>query len=131
MSSDVSSIYSQDKLDSSGLGENRRYLFDNFMLDRSMLMLYNDGQPVVLAPKVIETLVPLVERSGEVVSKAELMNRLWGDSFVEESNLTQNIYLLRKTLGKRSDGRDLIETFRRRGYRFTGELRSAIETTTS
>src|SRR5688500_4325280 len=56
-----------------------------------------------------------------------MMNRLWADSFVEESNLTQNIYLLRKTLGKGADGRDLIETFRRRGYRFIGEIKRAAD----
>ena len=128
MSSYVTSIYSQDNPDAAKPGDDARYGFENFVVDRPMLLLYRDGQPVVLAPKVIETLVALVERSGEVVSKAELMNRLWGDSFVEESNLTQNIYLLRKTLGKREDGRDLIETFRRRGYRFTGELRPVSAT---
>jgi Tol biopolymer transport system component/TolB-like protein len=88
-------------------------------------MLYRNDLAISLAPKVIETLLVLIERPGEILSKREMMKRLWADSFVEDANLTQNIYLLRKTLGKGADGRDLIETFRRRGYRFTGEIRSA------
>ena len=88
-------------------------------------MLYRDDEAIPLAPKVIETLLALIERRGEIVSKREMMKRLWADSFVEDSNLTQNIYLLRKTLGKAADGRDLIETFRRRGYRFNGEIKRA------
>jgi TolB-like protein/Tfp pilus assembly protein PilF len=131
MSSDVSSIYSQDKINSPKLDNGGIYEFENFRLDAAHVMLYKDEKPISLAPKVIETLVALVERSGEVVSKNELMNRLWADSFVEESNLTQNIYLLRRTLGKGADGRDLIETFRRRGYRFTGAIKLRAENATA
>lgn len=87
-------------------------------------MLYQNSKTISLKPKVVETLVALVERRGEVISKDELMNRLWADSFVEESNLTQNIYLLRKTLGNCADGRPFIETFSRRGYRFNGEIKT-------
>nr|MBA2621333.1 PD40 domain-containing protein [Acidobacteriota bacterium] len=83
-------------------------------------------------PKVIETLLALVERSGEVLSKDELMEIVWADSTVEESNLSQNLYLLRKTLGKKSGGEPLIETLRRRGYRFNGDVQcievSEVET---
>jgi Tol biopolymer transport system component/DNA-binding winged helix-turn-helix (wHTH) protein len=79
---------------------------------------------ISLKPKVVETLVALVERRSEVIAKDELMNRLWADSFVEESNLTQNIYLLRKTLGKCADGQPFIETFSRRGYRFNGKIKT-------
>src|SRR5215217_5978997 len=85
-------------------------------------MLYRDSEPVPLAPKLVETLVALVEQRGDVVSKQELMERLWPEAFVEESNLTQNIYLLRKVLAEGSGGRELIETFRRRGYRFNGDV---------
>src|SRR3954447_16928915 len=80
------------------------YEFGRFRLDSIRLMLYKDSHPVDLAPKVVETLLALIERSGQIVSKAELMDRLWANSFVEESNLTQNIYLLRKTLGTMPDG---------------------------
>src|SRR5262245_2016128 len=103
------------------------YAFDRFRLDAAHLMLYENERPVALAPKVVETLVALIERRGEVVGKNELMSRLWGDAFVEESNLTQNIYRLRKVLGKGEDGQYLVESFKRRGYRFTGKIREAGE----
>jgi Tol biopolymer transport system component/TolB-like protein/Flp pilus assembly protein TadD len=124
VSSGATSIQSQFNLNSDKSSFESIYEFEDFRLDAAHLMLYRNGQPLALAPKVVETLVALVERRGEIVSKKEMMNRLWADSFVEEANLTQNIYLLRKTLGKGSDGRDLIETFRRRGYRFTGAIKN-------
>lgn len=122
MSSDVNSIYLQDNLSPVNYSSDGVYRFDRFRLDIPHRMLYENEQAVQLAPKVIETLIALVERRGEIVSKTELMNRVWSDSFVEEANLTQNIYLLRKMLGKDAGGRELLEGFRRRGYRFTGEL---------
>jgi DNA-binding winged helix-turn-helix (wHTH) protein len=88
-------------------------------------MLYKNGTTVSLKPKVVGTLVALVERSGEVISKEELMNCLWPDSFVEDANLSQNIYLLRKTLGNGASGQPMIETFWRRGYRFNGDVRQS------
>ncbi len=99
------------------------YEFEGFRLDAAHLMFSRNGEEISLTPKVVETLLALVERSGEIVSKDELMNRLWANSFVEESNLNQNIYVLRKTLGETSDGKPMIETLRRRGYRFNGELK--------
>lgn len=103
------------------------YEFENFRLDTAHLMLSRDEVVVPLTPKVVETLVALVERRGEVVSKDELMSKLWSETAVEESNLSQNLYVLRKTLGNRSDGKPLIETFRRRGYRFNGEIKERGE----
>ncbi|HYJ91607.1 MAG TPA: winged helix-turn-helix domain-containing protein [Pyrinomonadaceae bacterium] len=88
-------------------------------------MLYKNGDAMPLKPKAVETLIALVERAGEIVSKEQLMKRLWADSFVEEANLTQNIYLLRRTLGKMPNGKPLIETFWRRGYRFNGAIYEA------
>jgi len=99
------------------------YEFDDFRLDSGHLMLYKNGTTISLKPKVVETLVALVERPGEVISKDELMDRVWQGSFVEESNLSQNIYQLRKTLGTCAGGQPLIETFWRRGYRFNGKVR--------
>ena len=107
----------------------RVYEFDDFRLDAAKLMLYRAGQEIPLPPKVLKTLLALIESGGEILSKDELMNRVWGDTTVEESNLSQHIYLLRKTLGAaRSDGRPFIETLRRRGYRFNGEVRAGVET---
>lgn len=130
MSSDVTSIYSQDKINSPNSRNGAIYEFEDFRLDAARLMLYKNEKPLALAPKVVETLVALVERRGEVVSKNELMERVWADSFVEESNLTQNIYLLRKAVGKTAKGEPLIESFRRRGYRFNGEIKSREKTET-
>lgn len=118
MSSDTTSFFSQDKINSPKLNGDAIYEFNDFRLDASRRMLYRNDEPVLLAPKVVETLIVLIENRGEVISKNELMERVWADSIVEESNLTQNIYLLRKTLGSNSEGKPLIETFRRRGYRF-------------
>ncbi len=89
---------------------NRIYEFADFRLDAAHLLLYQNNQEISLTPKVIETLLALVERSGEVLSKDELMEIVWADSFVEEGNLSQNLYILRKTLPKTVDGKPLIET---------------------
>ena len=101
----------------------RSYEFEDFRLDVEHLMLYRNGEEVSLTPKQVETLLALVERGGEIVSKDVLMSRLWGTSAVEESNLIQNIYSLRRALGNTSDGKEMIETLRRRGYRFTAKLK--------
>src|SRR5437764_2993485 len=55
------------------------------------------------------------------------MVRLLVDSFVDELNLVQNIYLLRKTMGKAENGEELIQTYRRRGYRFNADLRPSVD----
>ncbi|CAN5510707.1 hypothetical protein BH10ACI1_BH10ACI1_03840 [soil metagenome] len=127
MSLSKSSIISQQNITAPNLENNCSYEFEDFRLDAAHLMLYRNKQTISLKPKVVETLVALVERRGAVISKDELMNRLWADSFVEESNLTQNIYLLRKTLGNCSDGQPFIETFSRRGYRFNGEFKTPTD----
>src|SRR5262249_29091015 len=75
-------------------------------------------------PKVFDTLLVLIERDGRVASKAELMEAIWADAFVEESNLSQNIYTLRRTLGVDEQGKQLIETVPRRGYRFAVPVRT-------
>ena len=73
---------------------------------------------VPLTPKVFDILLTLIESSGHVISKDDLMKKVWPDSFVEEGNLTQNISLLRKALGEGQNGHKFIETIARRGYRF-------------
>ncbi|HVF30869.1 MAG TPA: winged helix-turn-helix domain-containing protein [Pyrinomonadaceae bacterium] len=98
------------------------FAFDQFRLDGDNLMLYRDGVEVPIPPKVAKTLAVLVESAGTIISKEEVIDRVWDDSIVEESNLTQYLYLLRKVLGNMPDGRPYIETLRRRGYRFNGEV---------
>jgi Tol biopolymer transport system component/DNA-binding winged helix-turn-helix (wHTH) protein len=98
------------------------YEFGSYRLDPAARQLTRDGTPVPLFPKVLDTLIVLVESGGQVLSKEELVARIWPDTFVQESNLTQNIFLLRKILGDTA-----IETVPRRGYRFAAEVAVADE----
>lgn len=99
------------------------YEFGPYRLDTAEQLLLRDGEPVPLTPKAFETLVALVVRSGHLVDKDELMKLVWSDAFVEESNLTNNVYALRKMLGQGENGRSYIETVPKRGYRFTAPVR--------
>ena len=99
------------------------YEFGPFQIDTQNRLLFRNGQPVPLKPKVIDTLLLLVENSGRVLEKDELIEKLWPDTFVDEANLTQNIYVLRKALTTGADSTSYIETIPRRGYRFTGDVR--------
>ncbi len=101
------------------------YRFGAFKLDREHLLLQVGEQPLALGPKVVETLLGLIEHPQEVVTKGELLERVWPEGYVEEANLAQNVYVIRKTL-RRYSAQHLIETVPRRGYRFTGEV--TIET---
>ncbi|HJQ23115.1 MAG TPA: winged helix-turn-helix domain-containing protein [Blastocatellia bacterium] len=94
--------------------------FGAFSLDSAERRLLRDGQPVPLTPKAFDVLLLLVGRSGHVVSKEELLNRVWADSFVEEGNLKVIVSVLRKALGERS----YIETVSKRGYRFAVGVRA-------
>ena len=99
------------------------YEFGPFRLDTAEQLLLRDGKPVPLTPKAFEILVALVERSGHLVEKEELMNVVWADAFVEESNLTNNVSALRKLLGHGQGGENYIETVPKRGYRFTATVK--------
>lgn len=98
--------------------DNKLYEFDGFILDLAEKVLWKDGRMISLTPKAFDTLVILVERRGRLVEKEELIGLLWPENFVEESSLSQNIYLLRKALGEDAQGVKFIETVPRRGYRF-------------
>ena len=97
------------------------YRFGPFLLDAARLLLSVDGEPLALGPKVVETLLALLERPGAVVSKPELLDRIWPEGFVEEANLAQNVYVLRKTLRQYWDV-EAIVTVPRRGYRFVAPV---------
>lgn len=122
MSLDLDLIYSQFNFKVDKSDKNKIYEFEEFRLDAVHLMLYQKYEEIPLAPKAVETLLALVEKRGEILSKNDLMETIWTDSIVEESNLAQYLHILRKTLGKTKDGKPFIETFRRRGYRFNGEV---------
>ncbi|HMD17517.1 MAG TPA: winged helix-turn-helix domain-containing protein [Terriglobales bacterium] len=107
---------------------NRFYEFGPFRMDPSRQLLLRDGQPVPLTPKAFETLLVLVQRGEELVSKDELMKLLWPDTFVEESNLTQHISMLRKALGESPQDHRYIVTMSGRGYRFAQKAREVSDT---
>ena len=95
--------------------------FGPFTIDTVNRQLRRDGEVVPLKAKAVDTLLLLIENHGDVVEKDDLMQALWPDSFVEEANLTQHIYMLRKALGETG----YIETVPRRGYRFTAPVKEA------
>ncbi len=82
-------------------------------------MLLRDGQPVPVTPKAFDLLAALVEQPGKLISKEELLQKVWPDTFVEESNLAYNVFALRKALGDTAENGQYIETVPKRGYRFT------------
>jgi DNA-binding winged helix-turn-helix (wHTH) protein/Tfp pilus assembly protein PilF len=93
--------------------------FGPFVFDTQQRLLTREGAAVSLAPKTSELLLLLVRSHGRLVEKEALIAALWPDSFVEESNLNQNVFVLRKALGEGT----YIETVPRRGYLFTAEVR--------
>ena len=99
------------------------YEFGPFRLDPEEKLLLREGERIPLTLKAFETLLVLVERHGHIVEKAELMQRVWPDSVVEENNLTQSVSAIRKALGGNGHAQGFIETLPRRGYRFVGEVR--------
>src|SRR5262245_32807201 len=103
------------------------YEFGPFRLDARERLLLRDGQVVSITPKAFDMLVVLVENSGHLLEKEELMRRLWSDSFVEEANLSYNVFALRKALGESNGDDRYIETIPRRGYRFVGQVREVVE----
>ncbi len=103
------------------------YEFDAFRVNEQERVLFRDGEPVPLPPKVFETLLALVRESGHVIEKDELIKRVWPDTFVEENNLSQYISTLRKSLGDGPHEHRYIETVPRRGYRFAAGVREVWE----
>jgi Tol biopolymer transport system component/DNA-binding winged helix-turn-helix (wHTH) protein len=101
------------------------YEFGPYRLVPSERLLLRDGQPVALAPKAFETLVALVRRAGRLADKEELLKEVWSDAFVEESNLTQNVFAIRRALGPAANGKPYIETVPKRGYRFVADVKVA------
>lgn len=100
-----------------------KYEFDDFSLDVEAETLYRGGVALPLTRKAWQVLLILVQNANQTVGKEEIYTRLWSDSFVEEANLTQYIYLLRKSLSENSRGQSsYIETVPRHGYRFNGRV---------
>ena len=105
---------------------NLYYEFGPYQLNVNTRLLKRGGETISLTPKAAEILVLLVTRAGQLVEKDELLKEIWPDTFVEEANLSQNIFYLRKALGDDRAGPKYIETVTRRGYRFIAAV-SVVE----
>ncbi|MEJ7615759.1 MAG: transcriptional regulator [Pyrinomonadaceae bacterium] len=103
------------------------YQFGSFRLIPVERLLLREGQSVPLTPKVFDLLVVLVEHSGHLLAKEELLKAVWGESHVEEGNLTFSISVLRKSLGESKAEPHYIETVPRSGYRFIADVQQVME----
>jgi TolB-like protein/DNA-binding winged helix-turn-helix (wHTH) protein/Tfp pilus assembly protein PilF len=99
------------------------YEFGPFVLDPSERLVRHGAARMELPPRAFDTLLTLVENNGRLLEKDALMQTVWGDTVVEENNLSQVIYLLRKALRDGEEGVRYIETVPKRGYRFVAEVR--------
>ncbi len=109
----------------------RFFRFGPYQLDCQRRLLMRDGDPVSLHEKALQILMVLVQRRGEVVSKDELMKAVWPDAFVEEANLSQNVFVLRKALGERAKENRYIATIPGRGYSFVASFQCPMSSTTT
>ena len=98
------------------------YGFGTFRLDPARRILDSAGESVGIPPKALDALVFLVEHRDRVVKKEELIDVLWPDVAVQDSSLTQLIFVLRKALDRNTEGREYIATASRHGYRFVAPV---------
>ena len=98
------------------------YRFGEFALDPRRRTLLRGDSPVLLTPKAFDVLFFLLQNPNRLVLKEELLQAVWGDTFVEDGNLTQYISHLRKALGDNSEHARLIVTIARKGYQFAGDV---------
>ena len=103
------------------MDDHKIYAFDRFTLDPRERRLTHAGHPVALAPKVLDTLIVLVQNAGRLLSKQELHRHLWPDTFVEDVTLARSISDLRTALGLYSESK-YIETVAKHGYRFASHV---------
>lgn len=99
------------------------YEFGQFRFDAQRRNLSRAGEPVTVQPKALELLAVLLERRGQELEKDALIDLLWPNQAVEESNLTVTMSVLRKALGERAQSPEFILTLPGRGYRFVGDVR--------
>jgi pimeloyl-ACP methyl ester carboxylesterase/DNA-binding winged helix-turn-helix (wHTH) protein len=102
------------------------YRFGPFLLDVRERRLSRGGEVIPLRLKVFDTLLVLVENAGRLVTKQELLDRVWPETTVEENNLNHNVSVLRKSLGEKATGQQYIETVPRVGYRFAAPVDAAL-----
>jgi DNA-binding winged helix-turn-helix (wHTH) protein/TolB-like protein/Flp pilus assembly protein TadD len=104
----------------------RLYRFNDFQLEVDEGVLKKGTKPVPLTPKAFETLVVLLENRGKVVDKEILLSEVWEDTFVEETTLAQNIFTIRRALGIQENGKQIIETVPKRGYKFVADVTEVV-----
>ena len=97
------------------------YKFGVFRLDESEKALWREGTRIHLPPKVFDTLLALVQKSGQIADKEYLLNRVWPETFVEENNLNKTISAVRRALGD-SERHESVETVPKRGYIFSADV---------
>ncbi len=108
---------------SDGAAEREIYEFGQFRLDPLERVLQREGTPVSLPPKAFDVLTVLVRHAGRLVKKEQLLGEVWGETFVDETNVPYTVSLLRKALGDGRDPPEFIETVPTRGYRFIAVVR--------
>src|SRR5580700_7372274 len=111
----------------SSLADSNLYNFGQFVLDPGKRTLSHADSPVSLTPKAFDVLTFLVQNPNRLVTKEELLQAVWGDTFVEEGNLTQYISHLRKALGDNPEDSRLIVTIARKGYQFAARVTIVAE----
>jgi DNA-binding winged helix-turn-helix (wHTH) protein/TolB-like protein/Tfp pilus assembly protein PilF len=103
------------------------YRFDVFTLDCEKFELRRGTEPTPLTPRAFDVLAYLVKKSGRVVEKQELFERVWGETFVTDNSLMRAIREIRRALADDAASPTYIETIHKRGYRFIAELRSVSD----
>lgn len=109
----------------------RLYEFDPFVLDAAEHLLITNGTPVSLPPKAFELLLVLVENSGSLVTKNDLLEIVWQDVSVEEGNIPYNVSLVRKALGDNAAAPRYVATVSKLGYRFIAPVKGLTESPNS
>ena len=107
------------------LGDLTGRQFGPFLIDIAERTLRRDGETVPLTPKAFDVLVALIEKPGQLISKEELLQKVWPDTFVERSNLSYNVFALRKALGDTAERSVYVETVPKKGYRFRARVATA------
>ena len=107
------------------MAERRCFEFGPFRLEAKGPLLFRGSTLVPLPPKVAQTLLVLIQNGGEIVSKEELLQTVWPNTFIEEGSLTKTISILRKALDDGS-GQEFIATLSKRGYRFTAGVKDGF-----
>src|SRR5229473_1376103 len=102
------------------------YTFGPFQLETRSRRLLRGRDVIPITVKAFDTLIALVDQAGRVVAKDDLMRRVWPDVVVEEANLSQQIFLLRKLLGEGPKDHQYIQTVPRRGYRFVANVTEEV-----